>query len=150
MNNIIPDANIFTKLFLQEKDSQEARIFIKTCVLTNARLIVPELFKYEIYAVTIKRNESLVKTIELFEAHVATILTVVSPSKEVWLKAEEITKLGHQNSGYPSLYDSIYHALAIESNGTFLTADKRHYEKVKNLGHIELLENWESIFSEKH
>jgi predicted nucleic acid-binding protein len=46
------------------------------------------------------------------------------------------------------MYDSIYHALAIVEDGVFVTADNRHFEKVKNFGHIALLKDWETIFAE--
>ncbi len=45
---IVPDANIFAKLLHPKPDSNEARVFFKTCAATGAKLVVPELFKYEI------------------------------------------------------------------------------------------------------
>jgi hypothetical protein len=35
----------------------------------------------------------------------------------------------------------MYHALAIEEEALFITADRKHYEKTKHLGNIELLSN---------
>lgn len=40
-----------------------------------------------------------------------------------------------------SFYDAFYHALAISNNTSFVTSDKKYYEKVKKEGHIVLLEN---------
>lgn len=50
-------------------------------------------------------------------------------------------KLGHEKSGFPSFYDSTYHAIAILNNCNFVTSDKKHYDKTKGLGHIELFNN---------
>ena len=147
MNKIIvPDSNIFIKLFHPEADSEEAKVFFKTCAELNVKLVVPELFKYEISAVACSFKCDLKKTLDLFYIHTRAIMTVSSPNEAAWLLAEKITYDGHPKSGFPSLYDSIYQALAIELNGTFLTADHRHYGKAKNFGHIVMLKDWESIF----
>lgn len=41
-----------------------------------------------------------------------------------------------------SFYDASYHALAISENATFVTCDKKYYEKTKKLGHIVLLKDF--------
>lgn len=41
-----------------------------------------------------------------------------------------------------SFYDAVYHALAIENNGTFVTADKKYHDATKSLKHIRLLEKF--------
>lgn len=143
---IVVDANIFAKLLFAEPDSAEARMFFKCCAKTNTKLIVPELFKYEIAQIARYYQHPLHKTLDIFAAHEQSILTTISPRREVWLLAEKIASDGHEKSGFPSIYDSIYQALAIDSNATFLTADKRHYEKAKKHGHIILLSEWESLF----
>ena len=144
---IIPDSNIFIKLLHPEHDSEEVKVFFKTCAELNTKLIVPELFKYEISAVACSFKCDLKKTLDLYYMHTRAIMTVSTPNEETWLLAEKITQAGSQQSGFPSLYDSIYHALAINLNGVFLTADKKHYDKAKEFGHIALLEVWESIFT---
>jgi predicted nucleic acid-binding protein len=75
-----------------------------------------------------------------------SILTVTSPNQATWDLAEEITQHGHPKSGYASMYDSIFHAIAIKSGGVFITADHKHYAKTKQLGHIKMFKGWESIF----
>jgi predicted nucleic acid-binding protein len=131
---------------IKKRIPKRQKIFFKTCVTVNARLIVPELFKYEIAEVTRYYRAPLGKTLDLFETHTKAILTTSSPDRETWLLAEEIANEGHDKSGFPTIYDSIYHALAINLNGVFLTADKKHYEKTKKRGQIKLLTDGESIF----
>jgi len=41
-----------------------------------------------------------------------------------------------------SFYDAAYHALALNTGGTFITADKKYYEKTKSEGNIMLLKNY--------
>lgn len=41
-----------------------------------------------------------------------------------------------------SFYDASQHALAISKKSTFLTCDKKYYEKTKSLGHIKLLKDY--------
>lgn len=145
---IVPDANIFTKTIYNEKDSKTAQDFFVHCLKQKHLLIVPELFKYEIVQVCFKNDGDLKKLLDRFQAHTHTILTVTSPNTETWLQAKKIADTGHEKSGYPSIYDSIYQSVAIHAKGTFLTADKKHFAKSKQFGNICLLENWETIFDD--
>lgn len=38
-----------------------------------------------------------------------------------------------------TIYDACYHALALANNMTYITCDKRYYDRAKQLGSIELL-----------
>ena len=83
---------------------------------------------------------------ELIQASKNGNMTVVIPNLSIWKKTQDITRDGHKNSGFPSMYDSIYHAMAIEADGVFVTADKKHFAKTKQHGNICLLENWKDVF----
>ena len=39
-----------------------------------------------------------------------------------------------------TFYDASYHALAIKQKGTFITSDKKYFNKVRDKSHIQLLE----------
>ncbi len=148
MKNIaIPDANVFVKLLNPEHDSDQALQFFRDCAVCDTRLIVPELFIYETVEITRKYNEGFKKTLELIEGYKDTLLEIVSPDKATWKTAEKITQHGHPKSGYPSSYDAIYHAIAIENNGMFVTADRRHYDKSHQFGHIVLLSEWKNVIN---
>ena len=50
---------------------------------------------------------------------------------------------GHTKSGYPSWFDSFYHAIAVEEGAIFITADKRHAVKTRQFEHACLLRDFE-------
>ena len=147
MNPIVIDSNILIKLFSNESDSQQAKKFIAACIAKDYELFAPSLLMYEVLAIASKKKAAFLETVNVLEKHTNSILTIVSPDHNTWLKANEMTQYGSSKSGFPSLYDSIYHALAITMHGVFITADKKHYEKTKGIESILILENWESLFA---
>lgn len=151
MTTLIIDSNIGAKLFTQEADSQQAVDLFSAGVLHKYQFIAPELFKYEIASIAFRKRLPLEPILDFFDEQVDKVVSYVKPSTLTWLKAEEIAQSGNDKSGFPAMYDSIYQALAIEHNGLFITADKKHYQKAKKHGHIMLLEDWQKIFSDnKH
>ena len=40
------------------------------------------------------------------------------------------------------LFDTLYHAAALEESATLITADRRYYDKAKLAGHIMMLEDF--------
>jgi predicted nucleic acid-binding protein len=40
------------------------------------------------------------------------------------------------------LFDTLYHALAIQLNAVFVTADEKYYRKAETMGCIQLLSSW--------
>lgn len=59
------------------------------------------------------------------------IIKTNRPNQKTWDLTEKISQRGQAKSGFPSMYDSIYHALAIKLDAIFLTADKKHDAKTK-------------------
>ena len=127
---IVWDSNVFAKLLFEEPDSAEARDFISACFeRDDIRIIVPELFTYELANITQYYQDDIARTIAALEAPLSSSLVSVSPNKGAWILAEKIARTGHEKSGYPSMYDSIYHALAIQSDGVFITARQKAFCK---------------------
>ena len=139
MKTLVIDANIFVKPFLQEEDSEKAREFLSVCLENDINLLVPSLFQYEAFSVLRKKGigYSLAKRTLLKFLNVN--LKVVEFDLDIAEKAFEISSKGHKKTGFPTFYDSSYHALAMLNDCDFITADRRHYEKTKELGHIRLL-----------
>ena len=144
MKAIVIDSCIFAKLFLDEKDYKESRILIYNLSKKNIDILVPSIFSYEIYYISQKYGVDLDFIDELITKHKDFNMKEISLDSEITDKAKEIIqKTSHPKSGYPSFYDSTYHALAMLNNCDFITADKKHYEKTKHLGNIKLLEDVE-------
>ncbi|MGU9961846.1 MAG: type II toxin-antitoxin system VapC family toxin [Candidatus Puniceispirillales bacterium WSBS_2018_MAG_OTU23] len=143
---IILDANIVVKILHEEGDSKAAKDFLSACTQNNTQVLVPEHFLYELISVCQKLDIEVFDVLKFFRAMKDSIVTVVMPDDRTWLLAEKISKEGHEKSGFPSMYDSIYHALAIVHKGVFVTADQTHFAKTKTISHISLLRDWVDIF----
>jgi predicted nucleic acid-binding protein len=135
------DASVFAKLVLLEDDSIRAEQLITTIISDQHYMLFPSIFVYELIAV-LQKNDIETAIISQF---VATNLQglhikIIELDHNIISKSLEITKWGSIKSGYPSFYDASYHAIAMLNDCDFITADRKHYEKTKHLGHIKLLE----------
>ena len=143
---IILDTNIAVKILHEEQDTEIAQCFLEECTINNVRILVPEHFLYELINVCQRLGVEVANALKFFDAMKGSILTIVTPDNSTWLLAETIAKEGNKKSGFPSMYDSIYHALAIKSKGVFFTSDRRHFIKSEKFSHISLLSDWETFF----
>lgn len=139
--NCVLDSSVYVKLLIPEKDSERAdRLFAET-VGQEGYFLVPSIFLYEVVGV-FRKHGCDQATIEEFIGKYYTdkpyIKTFGLEGKMIG-KALKISEKGTKKSGFPSFYDASYHALAIMNDCDFITADRRHYEKTKNLGNIKLL-----------
>lgn len=138
---LVVDTSVFVKLFLDEPDAATSRQFFTQAVQRDIQLLAPQLLQYEALNVAEYRHYSIAHVLELITAYKSFNLHLIEPTAEHWQKALEITQHGHQKSGYPSIADSIFHAMAIVEDTVFVTADKRHMRKTHTLGHIQLVAN---------
>lgn len=131
----IIDASVIVKWLIEEKKGKLQAFQIKEDFIgKKIRLKIPNHCFFEVMnvlgikapAIAIQFLSQLL-TLKMEEAH----LTI-----EIGNRAIQIMK---EFSGI-SFYDAAYHALAIEAGGTFITADKKYFGKVKDLKHIKLLE----------
>jgi len=146
MNKAVLDSCVFSKLFLQEPDRQEAIELITELSKRNTQVLVPSLFLYEVLSIAATSSFSIQSTYALIKQYQSANLSIIELDQLAILKAIEIYEQGHEKSGFPSFYDASYHALAITHECQFITADKRHIAKTKEFGHVTLLSEWESIF----
>ncbi len=137
------DSCIFAKLFLKEEDRDTAISFLENSVKRHYKIYVPRIFIYEILSICSEKNLERSEVFKAINQYQNCGLNIVDPSETLFNHALEIAKHGHTKSGYPSFYDSIYHALAIENNCTFITSDIKHYVKTKKFGFIKLLKEYE-------
>lgn len=144
-NKIVLDSCVFSKLFLKEHDSHQANALINTLISNKTQILVPSLFRYEVLATATVGNYSIEDIYKLIVGFQKSILQTVELDDISLKLIDDICKSGHKKSGFPSFYDASYHALAIQHNCYFVTADKRHFTKTQQLGRILLLSDWEKI-----
>lgn len=141
MNKIIIDSCVFFKTIIDEDDSELAIKLLSNCIDSNVRIIVPNIFHYEIFAAVIRTNQDIAEVLSLIEDYKKYVFEPINLSYDILLKIKEITKSGSKQSGYPSFYDSVYQAIAIIEDCNFITADQKHYQKTKKFGNIKLLKD---------
>ena len=140
------DSCVFNKLFLDESDSESAIEFLAHAKQSKLRLAAPSIFLYEVLAVGASSAFGAEAAYELIETLVCSRLEIIELRETTVRRAITIANTGHPKSGYPTFYDSAYHALAIELGGIFLTSDLRHIAKAGSHGSVAALQDWVSVF----
>lgn len=143
---VVVDANVFIKIFAPEPDSQTAREFLSFCNQNDIVFIAPTLFEYEVIGVCVQKGVDLDKLLSSLNVYYKANLSLYEPTLDDWQLATKICQDGNAKSGYPSMYDSIYQAMAINRNITFVSADTRHIAKANKHGNVCALAEWRGIF----
>ena len=138
--NCVLDSSVYVKLLIPEEDSDQVEVLFAEIVSRGSYILVPSIFLYEVIGV-FRRCGLDRETIGTFISSYfnKSCIKVFELEGNLISKALEISEAGTDKSGFPTFYDSSYHALAILNNCDFITADRRHYEKAKQLGNIKLL-----------
>ena len=138
MQKYVIDSSVFNKLYLDEADRDKAQQIFIQAAAGKIILMAPDLLYLEVLNTAQRCGVPIDSVVELLEAQ-KYLLQIKAVSNSERKKAVEIIANGHVKSGYPSIYDAIFHAVALCNDAIFVTADKRHYAKTKMLGHICLL-----------
>jgi len=139
MDKVVLDANIFLKLLKKENDSHRAKELFKSIAKKIIPILVPHVLVNEVIHVCERDKLDVESAIALLKGLIELNLSFVPVTSTLIDRTVSITQEGHKKSGYPTFSDCMYHAIAIQENALFITADKRHYEKTKHLGNIKLL-----------
>jgi predicted nucleic acid-binding protein len=142
------DSCVFNKLFLSEDDRSDAIEFLASARERNARLLAPSLFLYEVLAVAAASPFGADAAFDLIRNFQKAGFEIVELDDATAKQAIVIANSGHPKSGYPTFYDSAYHALARVHGGVFLTSDSKHYAKTNPLGGVVLLRDWKAHFKQ--
>lgn len=143
MTTLVLDASILVKLFRDEPDGPLARAAVVHCAERRVIHIAPDLALYEVLSVALHYGISFDIPVRLITDLRKAGFQLLEPGAEELKKAEVIATMKTPAHGFPQLKDSIYHAMAIVRGGTFLTADRRHFEKTRGLGSVQLLADWQ-------
>ena len=145
MSKVVLDANIFVKIFKEEHDSDQAKDLLKNLIKSVAPILAPPIVVNETIHVCERNHLDVEAACCLFKELIKLNLNFVPLTADLIDKTHALTKTGHEKSGFPTFSDCMYHAIAIEEDARLITADKRHYEKTKHLGNIELLERYKNL-----
>ncbi len=138
MQRYVIDSSVFNKLYLDEADRGKAQQLFIQAAVGDVMLLAPDLLYLEVVNTAQRCGVPVNSVVDLLEAQ-QYLLDMRAVNDTERKKAIEIMANGHVKSGYPSIYDALFHAMALCNNAVFVTADKRHYAKTKKLGSICLL-----------
>lgn len=125
------DASVALKWVLRgEAWRKKAREFLRDSIEANFVLIAPPLYEYETESVLQQRLHSgalTVKEVDTALAQLAVIGVQIATYPVMVKRAREIARKFKQ----PTIYDSLYAALAELRDCEFWTADRAFYSAVK-------------------
>jgi predicted nucleic acid-binding protein len=139
---VVVDASVIIKIFKIESDTGRAKELIQWAVSTRTALLAPTLLPYEVLSAALHVGVRFADVQKLlFDLRVVS-LHIEEPGATDLDIAERIATGSLPGGGYPSLNDSIYHAMAISRGIDFVTADLKHIRKTSHLGNVVSLADW--------
>ena len=135
---VVPDASVLLKWVLptDDEDDLERALALRDAIVDESiDALLPSLWLFEI-ANTIGRKRPA-EASTLVGLLVDLALPEVKPDAR-WLDAGLELVVAHG----VAFDDASYHATAIRAGGTFVTADRRYESRVRERGHVALLESW--------
>jgi predicted nucleic acid-binding protein len=148
MKRYIIDTSVTAKLFLDNEPHKDIAIEVfRLADKRNIELLAPSLILYELNNVLVKERatyEDVSAALAIFNKYIEQDkIKIISSDILLLNKAAIIATTDTAGQGYISSYDATFHALALQENAVFLTADKSHYEKTKDrIGSVLLLESF--------
>lgn len=139
MTKWVVDASVATKWFLagapNESDTDKALLLLDLAVGGSARFLQPPHWIGEVAGVLARRAPATaadnIEDMLLFE------FCATAVNAHVYRRAIALSQdLDHH------LFDTLYHAVALEEGATLITADERYYTKAASLGGIVLLKDF--------
>ena len=140
MNSYVIDASVAVKWFIPdatiETEVDRALQLLASAQRDEARFLQPAHWVSEVAAVLVRLAPKTVgSSVEALMA-----LAFVNTANDVGHYQRAISlalKLDHH------LFDTLYHAIALEEKATLITADRKYYDKAKRMGSILMLEEFE-------
>ncbi len=147
MKKYVIDTSVAFKIFADEEGKKTALNILNLAKDKQIILLAPTLIFYEMVNSFVINGYTATETktnIEAFyEITDSGIINIKNPSSKTSIKSTEIANTDTKGQGYISSYDATFHALAITEKATFITADKKHYQKTKDIiGSVLLLDNF--------
>lgn len=133
----IVDASVLIKWFVKEIEDRAQALKLRDDYLSGKiRLAMPTSCLYELFNTVARKVPA---------AALLILSQIIMFGIEEFRLTIENSMLGitiMQKYPHVSFYDSVHHAIAIQNNGTFVTADKKYYDETKTFKHIKLLKDY--------
>lgn len=138
---IIPDSSVLIKWCVKEEEDREQVVKMQQDFVDDKfKILVPMLIDWEINNF-LGRSFDPSTASSKYSNFKMLQLTSVTPTLEL---SHEAFKIMKKCPGV-SFYNASYHALAIQHEAVFLTADKKYFDKAKKLGQVMLLKAYQAL-----
>ena len=135
----VVDTNVVMQWYIPQKHSGKAKLLLDQFKKRNVGLLAPDLLIPEMGNVLWKYRETVSEGLALqILQNFFNLGIALYPSSYLIQKAYQMARTYQR-----SVYDSLFMALSLEQNSSFITSDERLYNAVsKKLGNILLLEQY--------
>ncbi|MDO6386621.1 type II toxin-antitoxin system VapC family toxin [Uliginosibacterium sp. 31-12] len=137
MRRVVPDASVLLKWVLHEGESHldQALALQADIIAGRVQALLPPLWYFEVGNTLGRRFP------EQAPRALAGLRAFAIEERMLGVEAE-VTALRLMRECGVTFYDAAYHALAIESGATFVTADARYLEAARAWRHASHLMDW--------
>lgn len=137
---VVIDASVIVKWFfpdpVRESDSDHALAVLEAVREGKAEVLQPPHWLAEAAVVVARLEPKIVEqAIELLDAMELRVIGGVA----IYQRAASLAANLKQH-----LFDTLYHAVALEREATLISADRRYFDKARHLGRIVHLPNWQT------
>lgn len=138
---LVVDASVIVKWFFRdpatEEHAEHALFVLQSVRAGTVEVLQPPHWLAEVAAVIARLEPGVAdEAIELLDA---MELPVVAEAA-VYKRAASLAAALHQH-----VFDTLYHAVALEHGAELISADRRYYRAAKHLGRITHLANWDRL-----
>lgn len=136
MKRYVIDASIVLAALLESRKSVLGKIkrFLSLIESGKIEAFSTPFLKTEVANGLRFNEENPTKAVKLFDGFLTLPIEYQKISAPLYEESIFLSyKLG------TTVYDTLYHVLALDQNATFLTCDEDYYKKAKSLGEIELV-----------
>lgn len=139
----IVDASVVLKWFLRETEDQEEALQLQNDYFRrNVLLGIPHYALVEIFNI-LSRQKIASKRIE---AAFSMVFEFGFQEYPATLEFSSLALTLVRKFDGISFYDALYHSIALQEGGTFITADQKYFKKTKKAGGIVLLKDYMKKF----
>lgn len=131
------DASVVLKWFIEEEDSERARLLLLAYDRGKITIAIPDLLISEVSnALLYNPNLSYSKILKCIESLYDLNLDIIAPVVDI-----SIATIQFAHKRKITFYDAIYVVLAQELGFQYVTADKKLFTQIKDLPFVNLLKN---------